>query len=483
VHAPEMKVHLNANLLNPLTINNHSLRDSFDAASRIHSIPPHLLNAGYKFVSFDVKSLFTNVPLSITLNIILDRVFKENMISTKLSKRSLKKLILDTCKQTLFSLNGQLYQQIEGVSMGSSLGPVLANVIMTEMEKIIVDPLIADGSIPFYTRFVDDTLLLAKPEDVNRILGLFNSFHPKIQFTCDEFLDGNVHFLDLRISDNLQTDIYRKNSFTGQYVRFDSFEPWSYKIGWARSLYSRSSKLCSTVKAFNQQVSYVKQLLSWNGFPRYVRTSLCNRFKSSLETIRVDERLQDTSIISIWFKVPYLGKEGENLVRKCIQRLKHSFKTEVRFKVSYDTKKLAMFCSNKDKIPVGLKSNCIYQFKCPGCSESYIGKTDRNFDTRVAEHGSHRKDQDTIVYKHLSNCTSFHEIIQMLNLPMTNNSSFAPKAVIQPYILNAAIKNIECLSTNNNWTQLCFLEALYIKIRKPSLNTGLRATKDLVLFK
>lgn len=41
-------------------------------------------------------------------------------------------------QETAFSFNLILYEQIDGVSMGSSLGPVLANIIMTELENVIV---------------------------------------------------------------------------------------------------------------------------------------------------------------------------------------------------------------------------------------------------------------------------------------------------------------------------------------------------------
>ena len=58
-------------LLNPLTINEFTIQDSFDAVHEINNIPPNLFNDGYKFVSFDVKSLFTNIPLHKTVNIIL----------------------------------------------------------------------------------------------------------------------------------------------------------------------------------------------------------------------------------------------------------------------------------------------------------------------------------------------------------------------------------------------------------------------------
>ena len=44
--------------------------------------------------------------------------------------------------------------------MGSSLGPVLANIIVTELEDVIIKPLIADGTVKFCYRFVDDTLIM-----------------------------------------------------------------------------------------------------------------------------------------------------------------------------------------------------------------------------------------------------------------------------------------------------------------------------------
>jgi hypothetical protein len=93
-------------LLNPLTINEFTIQDSFDAVHEINNIPPNLFNDGYKFVSFDVKSLFTNIPLHKTVNIILKRIHDDKLISTKLTKRTLKKLILDSCTKTIFSLKG-----------------------------------------------------------------------------------------------------------------------------------------------------------------------------------------------------------------------------------------------------------------------------------------------------------------------------------------------------------------------------------------
>ena len=93
------------------------------------------------FFSLDVVSLFPNVPLKKTVDIILKCIYTGKEFTTTLTKRSLKKLILGTCQKTAFSFNGKMYEQTDGLSMGGSLGPVLANIIMTECEKVIVNQL------------------------------------------------------------------------------------------------------------------------------------------------------------------------------------------------------------------------------------------------------------------------------------------------------------------------------------------------------
>ena len=123
------------------------------------NITTHLFYQDYRLVSFDVSSLFTNIPLRKTSNIILDRIYKDKRITTSLNKRTLKKLLLDSCTKTSFSLNDQLYRQIDGVSMGSPLGPTLADILMTAFEDEIVRPLLSSNLIKFYSRYVDDTLI------------------------------------------------------------------------------------------------------------------------------------------------------------------------------------------------------------------------------------------------------------------------------------------------------------------------------------
>ena len=100
-----------SSLLQPLTHNDDNLEDSFDAVKMIRSIPPELFDENYKFVSLDVQSLFTNVPVKKTINIILDRVYNKKLINTNLKKRTMKKLLMDSCTKTAFSFDNVFYEQ------------------------------------------------------------------------------------------------------------------------------------------------------------------------------------------------------------------------------------------------------------------------------------------------------------------------------------------------------------------------------------
>ena len=159
------------------------MKDSFEAVNRIQDIPSSLFVNGYKFVSFDVKSLFTIVPIKKTIDVILTQIYKDHTISANLKKRSLRKLILDTCNKTAFSFSKISYEQKDGVSLGYSLWPVMAIIIMTELETKVIKLHNNDGTIKFYSRYVEDALLVVKPQDVSRIHKLLNGFDKNLKVT------------------------------------------------------------------------------------------------------------------------------------------------------------------------------------------------------------------------------------------------------------------------------------------------------------
>ena len=124
----------------------------------------------------------------------MNRVYSENKISTTLSKRSLKKLLLNACTKTAFSFSKKLYEQINRVSVGSPLCPLMANVMMTELERRVVKDLFNKGYLKLYIRDMDDRLVLMKKSDVTIVLQALNGFHKNLTFTVDTFDDKKVLF-------------------------------------------------------------------------------------------------------------------------------------------------------------------------------------------------------------------------------------------------------------------------------------------------
>ena len=141
-----------AKLLAPLTKSKYTINSTDDFISFTRNLK---LDEEYDMVSFDVSSLFTNVPLEYTIDLILDKVYKKKLVKTKLKREEMKELLEICTKELHFSFNGKIYQQTDGVCMGSPLGPVLANVFMVHLEEAIAPKM--KQSMPIWRRYVDDT--------------------------------------------------------------------------------------------------------------------------------------------------------------------------------------------------------------------------------------------------------------------------------------------------------------------------------------
>ena len=78
------------------------VKDTFTAANKIREILKDLFDHSYQFASFDVESLFTSVPLSKTINIILDKIYN------KYQETSNGNFLKDCCTKNAFSFNNTI---------------------------------------------------------------------------------------------------------------------------------------------------------------------------------------------------------------------------------------------------------------------------------------------------------------------------------------------------------------------------------------
>ena len=134
--------------LKPISINKFMINDAIAFANDLRNVK---LEEGELLVLYGVSSLFTNVPVDETIQILVDNALYHNWFNRtyhlKLKKSELMSLLNLAMKNQLFQLNGKLYKQEDGVAVGSPLGPLMANNFMCSIEENCVSSRKSDANI------------------------------------------------------------------------------------------------------------------------------------------------------------------------------------------------------------------------------------------------------------------------------------------------------------------------------------------------
>ena len=284
--------------------------------------------------------------------------------------------------------NGSYYKQVDGVAMGSPLGPTLANAFMCYHEQKWLEECPLEFKPTYYRRYVDDIFVMfSKPEHLDRFFDYLNSRHNSINFTKEKEQNNSLSFLDVlvsRIDNRFETGIYRKTTFSGVFTNFNSFIPTAYKHGLIYSLLFRCFRICSSFSKFHDEIVILREIFDRNDYPCNVidfcvRNFLAKIHRPKVEVFTVPKR--DINIL-----LPFLGTTSLKIRTQLQELFKRQFpqyELRIIFKAGVRFRNLFHF---KDKIPKLLQSGLVYRFKCSGCNATYYGKTKRHFKVRMCEH-------------------------------------------------------------------------------------------------
>ena len=225
----------------PLSKSEYTVSNNLEFINYMKTIS---IPSDYKLISLDAKSLFRNVPLDFTVDVILKRIYEKNEIQTNIKKNEMKQLLFLCTENVHFSYNGIIYQQCDRVAMGSPLGPVLAGIFMVHLECTLIPKL--TEHVNSWKRYADDIISI-KETSISRVLTVLNSFYKNIEFTYKIEENGKIAFVDvliIRNNNTLKTTVYRKKTHNGVYLHWKSFAPPTWKRGTERSIITRPYRIC-----------------------------------------------------------------------------------------------------------------------------------------------------------------------------------------------------------------------------------------------
>ena len=399
------------------------------------SLPTIELDENKELISFDVVSLYTNVPLKEAIETCTDLLYSGRYPSPTVDRGTFKELVcLCSCDVIMLTQDGY-YRQTDGLAMGSPPAPQLANGWMSKF-----DDRIRDNAI-LYARYMDDILRESNRNEINAKLCEINSLHPALQFTIERESESSIPFLDMKIersAGTLSSRWYTKPTDTGLTLNFHAFAPLRYKKSVVSGLVHRIHRSCSNWRNFHECLEKAKIILENNQYPKTFYDPIISKTlskiveRSDIEKSNAENEDEDQVVEKKMVFVNYRGKISDNFGKSLM-------KLNAPCRIIFTLRKLkSSLPSLKPPVEKSYKSGVVYHIECPRCNACYVGQTSRHLVHRIKEHR-----RNGPVANHLNACST-----------------------------ELTMENVTILRTSNKSVyHLMTLEALMINHYKPNLNT------------
>lgn len=411
------------------------LKDTTDFLNTIKDI---VYEDKFSLATGDVASLYTVIPHTDGLKAL--RHFLDQRSSKSPSTSCVLRLAELVLTLNAFEFNGDFYQQVSGVAMGTKMGPSYADLFMAYLEYHLFQRTQPPPST-VYKRFRDDIFIFSPnpPETLEPFLYTMNSMHTNISI---EFKKGNsLPFLDTIVTasnKSLQTTVYYKPTDSHSYLLYSSYHPKTTREAIPYSQFLRLRRICSDEDDFKARGREMTAFFLGKLYPKNVietafkrasrvpraQALLTNRAptsevipfvityseaaKQTMSSVRKlfsDTIAPDEELGNLFPRPPIAAYRRPNSLRdilvkaqlsSLVPRIQHSAPGTVPCNV-----KKCLTCKHTTQIgeivgPKGkrkiwdqfdCKSEClIYAILCAKCPAVYIGETKRKLHQRFREH-------------------------------------------------------------------------------------------------
>ena len=338
-----------------------------------------------ELISFDVTSLYTNVPVNEAITECADLLYSGKYELPPVDKQTFIKLLtLCTCN-VLMSTHDGFYRQGDGLAMGSPPAPMLANGWLYKYDATIRD------NAKLYERYMDDILRSIKCRNIDNKLNEINSLHEKLNFTSEREIERLLAFLDMQIkreNNRLSSTWYQKPTDTGLVMNYHALAPKRYKRSVVAGFVHRIYRACSSWELFHNSLEKAKQILEKNQYPPQFYNPIIEKALAKLvhgdeENERADAEPAGAKQAVVPRKMIFLqyrGKVTENFCRELL-------KCNAPVMPVLTLRKLkTTLPSLKCCIDHCVRSHVVYKVTCPRCASRYVGWTSQHTSDRFSEH-------------------------------------------------------------------------------------------------
>ena len=260
-------------------------------------------------------------------------------------------------------------------------------------------------------------------------------------------VNDSLNFLDVKVTrnsdDSISTSTYRKPTFTGVMLNWNSLTSIKYKKGLISCLLDRSFKICSTREQQIIEMEDFRNILLQNNYPPHI---IDKKFENieKYKQLNVDKIPNPDEKIK-YLSLPFINDKSETIARKIQETVRGHF-NNINLRVAFKSPAtLGSHFPFKDKVSDPSKlSMVVYHLKCKNCDANYIGQTKRICNIRMDDHqkpSKNNKKDKSHVYEH--HILPDHEI---------------------------DFDNVEILDRADSVKKLELKEMLYIRKLKPTLN-------------
>ena len=425
--------------------------------------------------TMDITSLYTVIPNHEGLLAL--KYFFDQRANKEPSTETLIRLAELVLTLNCFSFSDNYYKQINGVAMGTKMGPSYANLFVGFIEQQFFDKF--DGTKPeLYRRYIDDCFgaTSCSRQELDYFITSVNSFHPALKYTW-VVSECSIAFLDINVSiigNRLSTSVHYKPTDSHSYLLHSSSHPAHVKNSIPYSQFLRLRRLCSDDTDFSEKSEEMCQFFKARGYPDPVIHNSKHRAQSvhpQSAPLSSHNKLEGRIPLTLTFHPHNISVK--NIILKNFKLLQHDPTTAEIFAqpllISYRRDKnlsnflvkstlksdhqpgtfkcarvrcrTCPFISNANKISGPkrtvaitdhfscISTNLIYCITCTLCKKVYIGETGRRLGDRFREHlrdvEINDKDASKPVARHfnLPNHSQKHMAVCGLSLHLGNTES------------------------------------------------------------